>query len=149
MPRLLHFSRVAPAIIAVAAMTTSTAQAQQFSERQVWAYRARAAEPSSTLLINKIEHEAKLGEVFHISVLGVHVKNKHAPGGVSKELPHFPVSRKTLELSVTKLMGTSRANPEYQEGYATWRKAFQEGQAGVFTIPVSEIVGIVESTINQ
>lgn len=138
---------LALAIVTVPAM--SDAQVQQFSEGQVWHYRTRGTEPNSTLLINKVEVEPKLGEIFHVSVRDVRVKNKHAPDGLSTELPHFPVSRVTLQASVTKLVGRAPINLEYREGYETWRKAFEEGNAGVFTIPVAEIVGNVESIINK
>jgi hypothetical protein len=145
----MHLIRSALALILIAASTMTVAQTQQFAEGQVWNYRTRASEPSSTLLINKVEVEPKLGEVFHVSVRDVKVRNKHATGGVTTHLPHFPVSRKTLQLSVTQLAGTAPVNPEYREGYATWREAFEAGDAGVFTISVAEIVGHVESIINK
>lgn len=130
-------------------MTTATAQDRQFAEGQVWEYHNRAGEPGSTLLINRIEIEPNIGEVFHISVRDVRVKNARAPDAVSTELPHFPVSRTTLESSVTTLLGHAPANPEYLEGYTTWRAAFEDGDAGVFTLPVREIVDVIETTINQ
>lgn len=129
--------------------TMTDALAQEFKEGQVWSYRARPNEQGSTLLINKVESDARLGSIFHISVSGVKVRNRRAPGGVTQELPHFPVSTKTLEDSVVKLVGTASPNPGYREGYATWKQAFDAGNAGIFTIPVAEIVGFVEKTVNQ
>ena len=125
------------------------ALAQEFKEGQVWSYRTRPNEQGSTLLINKVESDAKLGSIFHISVSGVKVKNRRAPGSVTQELPHFPVSKKTLEDSVIKLVGSSAPNPAYREGYATWKQAFDAGKAGIFTISVAEIVGFIEKTVNQ
>jgi hypothetical protein len=130
-------------------LTMTDALAQEFKEGQVWSYRTRVNEQGSTLLINKVESEPKLGSIFHISVSGVKVKNRRAPGGVTQELPHLPVSRKTLEESVLKLAGTTAPNPSYREGYATWKQAFDAGNAGIFTIPVAEIVGFVEKTVSQ
>lgn len=46
-------------------------------------------------------------------------------------------------------LGKESPNPAYQEGYATWRKAFEQGEAGIFTVPVAEIVEFVEKAINQ
>jgi|GEM_PF-2140924 len=51
--------------------------------------------------------------------------------------------------SCIKLVGQSKPNPSYLDGYAQWKQAFDQGHAGVFTIPVSEIVGFVEATINK
>ena len=142
--------RLAALLLIILTITPMTeAFAQQFSEGQIWNYRTRSEEAASTFLINKIEVETELGEVYHISVFSVQVKNQHAPGSVSTELPHIPVSRTTLELSVTTLVGQSPANPDYVEGYATWREAYQAGSAGTFTVPVAEIIGFIESTLNQ
>ena len=123
--------------------------AASFAEGEVWSYKTRAGETDSTLLINKIENDPRLGVIYHISVLGVLVKSRHAPSGVTRELPHIPVGRETLEASCIRMVGRSAPNPAYADGYAQWRQAFEEGQAGVFNIPVSEIVGVVESAINQ
>ncbi|WP_082938484.1 hypothetical protein [Mitsuaria sp. 7] len=137
-------------LIALTPLATMTeALSQEFKEGQVWSYRTRSNDQGSTLLINKVEFDAKLGSIFHISVNGVKVKNRRAPNGITQDLPHFPVSRKTLEDSALKLVGTSAPNPDYREGHATWKQAFEAGEAGIFTIPVAEIVDFIEKTVNQ
>jgi len=125
------------------------ANAADYSEGQVWAYKTRAGEDKSTILINKVEVHEKLGKIFHISVEGVRVRNPLAQGGVSAELPHFPVSEETLKKSVTKLIGKKDPNPSFVEGYKTWKTEFDAGKAGIFTISVAEIVNIVEEAINK
>ena len=125
------------------------ASAQDFAEGQVWSYKTRKGEESSRVLINKIEMHSKFGKIFHISVSDVKVKNPGIAGGVSTDLPHFPVSEETLRKSLTKLNGKSQPNPDYQEGYQTWKSAFDKGKAGVFTIDVADIVGAVEQAINK
>ena len=123
--------------------------ARGFSEQQVWSYKTRAGEERSTVLINKVETDPKLGQIFHISVTGVRVKNRGAPSGVSTELPHFPVSKQTLEVSCTSLIGQSAPNPAYKAGYAEWKRAFDQGRAGVFTISIAEIVQFVEDAVSK
>lgn len=125
------------------------ASAQDFAEGQVWSYKTRKGEESSRVLINKVETNPKLGKIFHISVSGVKVKNPRIAGGMSTDLPHFPVSEETLKKSLTQLSGKSRPNPDYHEGYQTWKSAFDKGKAGVFTIDVADIVGAVEQAINK
>ena len=125
------------------------ANAADFAKGQVWAYKTRPGEESSMLLINKVESHPKLGKIFHISLSGVKVKNPHFAGGVTSELPHFPVSQTTLEKSVTKLLRKSQPNAEYVEGYKEWKRAFDQGKAGIFTITVLEIVDVVETTVNK
>lgn len=125
------------------------ANARDFAEGQLWSYKNRPGEDGSRVLINKVETDPQLGRVFHISVSKVRVKNPRAAGGVTSELPHFPVSKSTLEQSVVKLMGTSKPNPAYLEGYTEWKRAVDSGTGGVFTIPVAEIISAVERVVNQ
>jgi len=125
-------------------------KARDFSQGQIWAYQTRPGEEASTVLINKVEVDEKLGRIFHISVRGVKVKNPHLEGvGVTSELPHFPVSRETLEKSLTKFINTSAPSPEYIEGYKEWKRAFDLGEAGIFSISVAEIVNVIETTLSK
>ena len=126
-----------------------TAKAAGYSEGDVWSYKTRPGEEKSTVLINKIEDGKRLGKIFHISVYEVKVKNPHFSGGFTTELPHFPVSEETLKKSLLKKVGNRKSNSEYVEGYKIWKKEFDGGNAGIFTIPVSEIVGFIEETINK
>lgn len=125
------------------------AKAPEYSEGQVWSYKTRAGEESSTLIINKIETNEKIGKIYHISLTGVKVKNPQTASGFSGELPHFPVSEETLKKSLVEFVENNDPNPDYEEGYNTWKLAFDSGKAGIFTISVSEIVSFIENTINQ
>ncbi len=119
----------------------------RYTEGQVWTFHPRPGEDGATLLINRVESHPKLGEIFHISVFGVRLDNPVVPGAVITDLPHFPVSRETLDKSCLELQGTRAPNPEYLPGYDQWREAFDAGKAGVFDIPVSEIVDVVQQAI--
>lgn len=125
------------------------ATAQPYEAGQIWRYQTRPGEEQSRVLINKAETHETLGWIFHISVLAVQVKNPRIEGGISTELPHFPVSTQTLKDSLLVLEGSQAPNPDYLEGYEIWKAAFDKGEAGVFTINVADIVGVVEQTINQ
>jgi hypothetical protein len=122
---------------------------RQYAEGQVWTFRARAGEEGATLLINKVEEDPRLGAIYHISVFGVRLDNPRASGGATTELPHFPVSRETLDKSCLELQGVREPNPEYLRGYGEWREVFDAGRAGVFDISVADIVDIVQSAIAQ
>ena len=130
-------------------LVMNPSSAKDFSEQQVWSYKTRKGEEASTILINKVESHQKLGQIFHISVSGVRVKNPRAPSGVSSELPHFPVSKQTLEMSCTELIGKAAPNPAYVQGYNEWKRAFDQGNAGVFTISVAEIVQFIEDAVSK
>ena len=74
--------------------------------------------------------------IYHISVVGLGFSNPL----VGTELPHTPVSRETLDASVTRLSDQSPQFPDPTPGIAQWKS----DNGGVFTIPVAEIVQIVD-----
>ena len=122
----------------------ASAATADFSAGQVWAYRTRPGEEMSRLLIDKVEDDPRLGRIYHISVTGIHIGRPDAATRFLGELPHLPVSEKTLTLSCTTLVGESGPNPNYLDGYQAWRKAFEAGRAGVYTISIAEIVDTVD-----
>lgn len=135
------------AVVAAAAVTclvgiAPAAAKPRYAEGQVWEYRTRVGDEGSLLKIQKIEKVPGLkreSPVYHITVVGVRLGG--TPGSV---LGHLPVSRQTLDSSLTRL-STRRADfPSAEEGIAEWRRA----KGGVFTISVAEIVGFVEQTIS-
>jgi hypothetical protein len=125
----------------------SLGAAPDFDEGQVWAYKTRAGEEGSTLLINKVEDDAKLGRIYHISVSKIQIKS--GPGVFTDQMPHLAVSRQTLELSCTKLVGQSEPNPMYLPGYRMWKQAFDAGHAGIYTISIAEILDLAEKMLQK
>jgi|SRR6185369_13255437 len=120
----------------------------EFSEGQVWAYKTRLGEDSSTLLIQKVEANTAIGPIFHISILDVRIRNSQAAEGITTEMSHAPVTRQTLDQSCTRLVGRGTSDERYLDGYAEWKRSFDAGDAGVFTISVAEIVAGIETAIN-
>jgi hypothetical protein len=104
---------------------------------QVWEYRTRQQDTGSLLKVQRVEMIGTK-KVYHISVVGVHFSTP----GIAGVLPHIPVSDETLDASVTRLSAAKQDFPTtaLDEGIEEWRKA----QGGVFTIPMSQIVGIVD-----
>ena len=146
----LRLNRHVNSILSVLLLLFSgVAMSEVYKEGQYWAYDARDQDEGAYVLINKIESHEKLGKIFHISFFNVKVKNPMISGGFSKEVPHSPVSKETLDKSVTRLLGTKPENPDYLGGYKTWKEAFDAGKAGVFTIELREIVDGVEQAINH
>jgi hypothetical protein len=111
----------------------------KYSEGQVWEYRTRVGDEGSLLKIQRIEQDPafqKYGPIYHISVVGIHLRNPT----ITPMLPHAPVSRDTLDASVTKLSSDKREFPSADAGMAEWRQA----HGGVFTISVAQIVEILD-----
>lgn len=122
---------------------------QPFSSGQVWTYNTRVGEESSRIIVCRVEEDPKLGQIVHIHVNGLRLKNKRAPGGFSDQIGHMPYSGDALRKSVLRLESTGIALPGFEEGYQEWRGAFDQGKAGVWTAPLSEAIAGMESALNQ
>ena len=126
-------------LLASLGLLSGQAPAPKYAQGQVWEYKTRPQDTGSLLKIQRIEslHEHM---VYHISVIGVHLGGSAAPNA----LQHLPVSDETLDASTIRL---SQARPDFpatfEEGIATWREA----NGGIFTIPVAEIVDIIDQTV--
>ena len=115
-----------------------------YAAGQVWKYRTRPGEESSQLYISRVDHLPE-GLAFHIYLDGLHLKN---PAGEQSSLPHAPVNEETLKASVTALVTERAQVPDVSKGYNIWREAYDRGEAGVFDIPVAEVVQFIEEVAN-
>jgi hypothetical protein len=124
--------------IPLAAQTASS----KYVEGQVWSYKTRPQDTGSLLKIQKIAINGR-SRIYHISIVGLHFSSP----GIAGMLPHIPVSDATLDASVTKLATTSETfpNSSLEAGIDEWRKA----NGGVFTIPVAQIIDIVDKQTAQ
>jgi hypothetical protein len=120
-----------------------------FEVGQVWTYYTRPGEEASRIIICRIETDAKLGQIVHIHVNGLRLKNKHAPAGSSDQIGHMPYSSEALRQCVTKLESTDAVLPAFEDGYQEWRTAFDNGKAGVWTAPVSDAIAGMESVLTE
>ena len=122
-------------------------QSEKFKPGQVWQYHTRAGEEGSRLIIGRVEQVGALGTVLHIKLIGLSIKNLHAPEGVSSVMSHAPVTEAKLSESVSTLLGEGGDLDGFQEGYDTWLTSYKAGKAGVFTIPISEIVDCMDKGV--
>ncbi|MFM1814237.1 MAG: hypothetical protein RLZ98_932 [Pseudomonadota bacterium] len=116
---------------------------------EVWRYQARDEEPLSRVFIAKVDRQENGEEIFHVALDNLAIR---APGhgeGMLTEIGHLPVSRACLEASLTDRIPYVGQVPDVSEGYAQWHAAFMSGEAGVFDIPIAEIVGAMERAMND
>ena len=121
----------------------------KYKTGQVWAYHTRRYESASTIIVVKTEVDDKLGSIIHIYVQGVRMKNPQDKLGLSSVVSHLPCSEEAINDSATHVVRETALLPDFEEGYQEWRKAFEGGQAGVWGIPVAEIIDAMESVLNQ
>jgi hypothetical protein len=117
------------------------------AEGQVWTYDHRPGEEGSRVVIRKVGIEPDDGEVFHISILGVKLRNHRVPGGAQPAMHHAAVLRTTLDKSLRELTTASDEDRAWESGYAVWRQAYDNGDAGVFELSVAEILGYIEMVV--
>ena len=122
----------------------SNDSAKAYEVGQVWKYHSRDYESGSHLYIVRIDEHEDYGEIFHIVIDRIALKNPFIEGGVQDVLPHAPVSRRALDESVTNLLGISNQLPDITEEYLVWRKDFDKGEGGVFEISAAEIITCIE-----
>ena len=115
-----------------------------FEPGQVWRYATRTGEEQSRVWILSVETHPRTGEpIVHIAISDVRLR----AAGELTTIGHIPISREALEASGVMLEATGAALPDFEEGYRMWRKAFDAGEAGVFSIPVAEVVGALAQTV--
>ena len=112
-----------------------------FAPGQVWRYATRAGEEHSRVHILRVETFPKIGDVVHIAITNVF--------DAANTISHVPVSAEALERSGLSFEARSGSPPDWEEGYAIWREEFDAGNAGVFSIPVAEIVDVMEQALRH
>lgn len=116
---------------------------------QKWSYDTRPGEEKSYLVIVKIDDDPKLGKIIHIAMRGLRMNNSHSPDGISENVNHMPFSQEAIDKSGLKLLKEKTDLPRFEEGYQSWREAFDAGRAGIYTITVAQAVKVMEATLNR
>lgn len=114
---------------------------REYAVGQVWAYDTAPEDKGSVIQIREIEQIGPADQpmtVYHISMAGISVGQDMAIG-----VGHLPVSRATLDASVTEMVEDAPPFDDYTEGKAQWEAA----NGGVFTISLREIAGIVRGQL--
>jgi hypothetical protein len=119
----------------------------EYAPGQAWTYRTRQGAEGSTVVIRKKDVEPEDGEVFHISILGANLRNHRVDGGLQPSMHHAAVARTTLDQSLLAYIGDGDEDEAWMDGYAVWRQAYDNGDAGVFDTSVAEILDYIERLI--
>ena len=123
-------------LVAIIAFAMSfTTYATELQPGQVWKYKTRQGEQTSTLTILKVERYKDLGTVVHVRVDAIRMTNP-LKGNVITDVPHLPFKEEAVQKSITELVRKSSDIPAFQEGYETWKSAYLAGKAGAFETTV-------------
>jgi hypothetical protein len=88
-----------------------------FQAGQVWGYKTRPGEDSSTLTVVKVESHPKLGTIVHLTVNRVRVRNPAAPGGYTDVIGHMPFTEEAVRRSVSSKISDGAPTERGMEGY--------------------------------
>jgi len=114
---------------------------------QVWKYETRPGERASRLTVVQVDQNEELGTIVHIFISNVSINCKEAPGGVVQNIHHAPYMEEALDGCVVELEESNVDLPPFEEGYAAWKAAFDDGQAGVFSFGVSDGIDATEAAM--
>ena len=121
----------------------------KFKVGQMWSYKTRHGEEKSYFIVVKVETHAKLGTIVHIAVRKLRMKNPRSPDGLSEDVNHMPFAEEALTKSAVKILKDRVDLPDFENGYGEWRRAFEDGHAGIYRITLAEAVTVMETTLNQ
>lgn len=119
----------------------------RFEPGQVWRVLARPQDGDAHVAVLDVINDEQLGQICCIAMTGIHIRNAFIEGGVQTQLPHAPVTAEVLRDAVTELVesaGPTAEDPNFAEAYQQWRKPYDAGEAGVFTISLNEILDVIE-----
>ncbi|MAP95224.1 MAG: hypothetical protein CMK07_09775 [Ponticaulis sp.] len=111
-----------------------------FETGQVW--RISGGEFNGvTLLVVKTEYHPTLGAAVHVSINGpLTIGSQAALDGI----PHLPFTPEALEISDLEPVGfVSEQTDNWQDMYSDWADDAHKGDAGLFSLSVSEILGTI------
>ena len=121
----------------------------KFRSGQVWTYRTRVGEESSRAFVGRVDQLATGERIVHVALVGLRIENPLADGGCQSILSHAPVLESSCSQSVLELQDQSMIVGTFEEGYATWRNAFDGGGGGFFTVELKELPDLVEFALRQ
>jgi hypothetical protein len=124
----------------------------KFAPGQVWAYETRPGEDDSRVIVLRVDATQHAGVIVHVAVEGVSIFNPSNPDQPTRAIGFMPIAEGSLEKSVTRLVVTESPfvpPADFDEGYAGWKTAFDEGKAGIWTATVARVVQAVDDGIRQ
>lgn len=110
----------------------------KFKVGQVWKYHNRDGEDASTFTILKIEiYNVTKDTIIHIRIDNVKM---YSSNGHTETVEHLPCSAASVSQSSREMIGIKTQVPDFAEGYASWKKAWDEGKGGYLTAELKDVI---------
>jgi hypothetical protein len=114
------------------------------AQGQVWTYRSRLGESTSTLTVLQIEKALNTTAIVHISIDNLKVRKSVESRSEFWSISHIPIDKDVLVPSLINLHSYREVDIESNEGYLLWKEEYDKGKAGVWSLDVREIIGMSE-----
>lgn len=119
----------------------------KYKPGQVWTYKTRPGEETSTFTVLRVEAAPKGKRIVHIHV--DHVRLKNCRGGPAPHtFEHMPFFKQALDDSALRVIRASEV-PDYTDGYYEWRKGWEAGTAGAYTVTIAQALDVAQETFRQ
>ncbi len=117
---------------------------QKFQPGAVWTYKTRPGEKDSRIWVRFVERFGDNETAVHVSITNVRITGRSEPMFVS----HMPFQERALSECVIEIADEKQTwtgeHDHFGEGFYMWFDAFEQGQAGLFTIPVHEALEAID-----
>jgi hypothetical protein len=131
------------------ASLSASYKAAKYKAGQVWSYKTRPHETTSSCIILKVESYPKFGNIVYVALTNLKVKNPQAAKGLTDSINFMPCAESAIDGSVIKLLRDDAELPDYRLGYESWKKQFESGKTGILTTNLAESVDAVERMMSQ
>lgn len=99
---------------------------------QAWHYK-NGFDEDSYILILKVD-EFKNKRIIHLTVIS-ESNNIDVP-------LHMPFASSVVQQMITSLKSENNRLPDFSKGYDIWKTAYDKGEAGVYNIPISDVLNL-------
>jgi hypothetical protein len=111
-----------------------------------WYYKTRPHEPESTLVICKVETDARHGVLVHIGLEGLRLDT---PKGKLESLAHLPMTAAAMDASVTRLAAVYQPLPKWLDAYERWKRGYDGGRWPPITGTVADGINFTEESMQR
>jgi hypothetical protein len=115
---------------------------RRYHPGQVWRYK-NAVREDSRAIVGQVE-DMPAGTVVSICVTNVYLPDRRTGEPTLNAISHAPMTPEAMDISVIEQTGMSEPIPEFADARAEWRAI---EQAGVFTVPVADVVKYIGEAI--
>ncbi|MAI91882.1 hypothetical protein [Ponticaulis sp.] len=124
--------------------TVSDIAELEFEAGQIWTM-TDDGYAGVSVLVTKVERHKTLGASVHVSIRGT-LRTK---GGSELEgVPHLPFTPEALAASNLDLIGYINDLPDdWEDMYEDWLSDAEMGEAGLFSLPVCEVLDTIMSKL--